>query len=1020
MKKTGGKTLLLLVCAAILAAALVPGTHFTARADESTAVQALITAWQGLTREVTELWAVPRSENKKAVTPEIAAAMGLTESQIGPSYMQIAANNSDPLFTNPYTAPNGTSLFAPLAKYSRLVFRFQCLDEGGTTIMTGKQFEFQFNNSSSTWPNQNTTPSKETAITPASSAFAQYFAGTAVTSIKLMTNNSPPVLRMGCIFGQFTEPVPLPEGYGSLSAEELLEAAETVNTSGCAPEQLTSFAAALTALRAFTPRGEAYNNLISAWQGMSREVTELWAVPRPSGDNRQTATADTATAMGVDLDKIGPYYSQVTWGGTDPYQMLMAYRNALADTTQTPAAPGKYTSVFFMAQALDASGNPLNTTSSIEIMFGYNNNSTTTSTWKTINASTTKIVIDPTTSSGAFAAYFNGTALSTCQVKANAAQTPAVLRVGCFFGVYNEYASLPESALTMGLDELIKAAEALDTSAYEAGQVQVFEAAIETAKPYALNLNKYKIKAVTDTLVSAWSNLSREVTEVWAVPRRELQNAVTPEIAAAMGADESEIGPYYLERALSYSDALLNAAFTAPDGTHSFAPLSKYSLIKFRFQGLETDGTTVLGGKQFELQFNSSTNTWPNQNTSPSKEVTIAPTLNTAFAKYFEGTAVTSIKLMPNNSPPLLRMGSIFGQYTQTATLPADYEELTLPLLYTYAAAVEAEFYNEDRANIFKAALTAARETAETMVEIGEQRLAREWEALGFTVPSSDLTEASMVLDISDIADTTGFNDALLTLRSYEPEGNRIFLLKEAWEKLPAPLPSQYGQMTAAQWIEAANNLDTSGKGETVTARFEYARGALIDYVTTGSADSSALAALIASASGMNGNDFSADSWNAFQKELAAARAVLDNLTSVSQRTVDAALAALLEVWGSLKVYQRYLYMDVNDYYINEPDVRVIFAPANISETYDELQTDFVFPNGLDRAVRVNNASAADKYISFAGKSLPDLKGYEYLELYMRCAEDFNFSGGGAKIQLQIMAKGGAYWADYYINLPST
>ncbi|MDR1892379.1 MAG: hypothetical protein LBQ48_05170 [Oscillospiraceae bacterium] len=503
------RILSLFLCLA-MAAVLPWSATFGVNADtsEQTAIQNLITAWQGLSREARELWAVPRTENQIATTPAILTAMNRTAEQIGPYYMDLTVSSSNDLFTFPYVPAGGAGSYAPLSKYSNITFCFQgyTSDLGAWTSVNtdhGK-FEFQFNNANVGYPTSWSTFSGSQSFTSSTSNAAAYFTGTAVTSIKLLPNGSPPVLRLGCIIGTYTQTVLLPDGYASMSAQALIDAAQAVDISGYDAGQIQAFENALTALRAFTPSGVVYNNLISAWQGMSREVTELWAVPRPSGDNRQTATADTATAMGVDLDKIGPYYSQVTWNGTDNYQLLMAYRNS-SSPDNPPAAPGKYTSVFFMAQALDASGNPLNTTSGIEIMFGYNNNNPTTSTWKTINASTTKIVIDPTTQSGAFAAYFNETVtvLSTCQLKANAGQTPAALRVGCFFGVYNEYASLPAGAVTMTLDELVAAADAFDTAGYNPEQVQAFESALADAKAFGADFDPIKNHLLKITVLTS-------------------------------------------------------------------------------------------------------------------------------------------------------------------------------------------------------------------------------------------------------------------------------------------------------------------------------------------------------------------------------------------------------------------------------------------------------------------------------------------------------------------------------------
>jgi hypothetical protein len=213
-------------------------------ADEETAIAALITAWHGLEREVTELWTIPRSEFRRDTTPEIAAAMGATVEEIGPYYIQHSLPTAGDAF---YVAPDGTLNFVSWSKYSSIEFWFQGLDETGTNVVSNKSFTFQlnYNNATTIWPYQDTIPAQKYTITPIISQMTAIFNGVEVTSVKLMNSGSAPLLRMGCIFGRYTEKPALPENTDGWGLIDWVNAAEMLDISSC--DNTDDFQVALTA-----------------------------------------------------------------------------------------------------------------------------------------------------------------------------------------------------------------------------------------------------------------------------------------------------------------------------------------------------------------------------------------------------------------------------------------------------------------------------------------------------------------------------------------------------------------------------------------------------------------------------------------------------------------------------------------------------------------------------------------------------------------------------------------------------
>lgn len=998
MKKRLWKGVAVLAACIIALSCLTSVIGFAEEDAETLAIRRLKETWSQLAKEVSELYAVPGENDRLAVDETAAEQMKRPNCAVGPYYMHKKLN------WNTEYAPVGAKYY-DMSDKENLTFRFVyrlTKDAQSENSVNGSSFCFQVtggdgktvNNFVGIWTDK---PDFRVAQFSFNGENGKNMGTGGIKNIKVAPNKgsdeakNADYMQMGCIYAYYTQRVALPENTDDWNADRWIDAAESLSLEGY---DTAAFEEALTALREFSVSGRAYNNLIAAWSNLQYTAYEPVAVPKSTLYDVDESVREK---MGIDGDvAIGEKYTRYAFGnglyftpadGTSwaqkdlsKYSKLYYYMRSFSDEQYSVYDKGSYYVNYYVNKKVGKTGYPNTEKGKVKL-----------------------VTYIPTA---------NG--LTNIELKRNGSNGKYVM-VTSVMGEYTALKDFPERGRLLSMRRLVQAAEAVDMTGVSEENIALFRAALTKAKDSIpeIIVDEAAVQKAKTALVEAWGNLSCEEKTVWAVPAETSRRETNAEAETLTGVKTKNLGPYYVLADLATD----TVSFVPPDGKDAFDSLANSQKITGSTAFFTGDMKKAKAGEGvFVLQFDNSVASYPNNYTS-SFSLTAASQKG-AFAKYFSGTKPGSIRVFKESSSKAntVVIGCIYSVQTVKAKLPYRYEDMSLPLLVDYARKTDIAKFDVALQSAFTQALETAAGLSDRMWLAATEKLQRLAGQAGISLDEKNLIADAMAADLSTVSDPSGFLTALYTLRLYTEEGFQIDRLKTAWEDLGAALPERYAQRTVEEWIQAAKALTVSGGDAALVKRFQAALRNLI-YYFTGVVDTSELSGYVNSARTMHSADFTKLTWEPFETELSRAGALIAAPAQYTQADADAAVESLLEAWGKLKYYDRSLYLDVSDYYKNDATVKVS-TKFKEEDTFQTLEKNLTLSNGLDCATKVSHISKGDTF-QYGGQELISLKGFDYLEFYVKLDKDFVLASNG-QLAVQLMCKGGREWFDYYVTLPKS
>lgn len=992
------KGIAILVSCIIGISSLTSFSGFAENDGEMEAIHQLKEAWSGLGKEVSELYAIPGDNDRLPVDETVAEQMKRPNCAVGPYYMHKKLN------WNTEYAPAGAK-YADLSDKEDLTFRFVyrlTKDAQSEASVNGSSFCFQVtgqdgksvNNFVGIWTDKTDFRVAQFSFNGENN---KNMGTGGVKNIKVAPNKgsdgakNADYMQMGCIYAYYTKRVPLPENTDSWNADRWLEAAESLELEGY---DTTAFEAALTALREFSVSGKAYNALIAAWSNLQYTAYEAVAVPKSTLYDTDESVREK---MGIDADvAIGEKYTRFAFGNG-------LYFTPADGTGWSQKDLSKYSKLYYYIRSFSDDQYTVYDKGSYYVNY-YVNKVPAKTAYPNVEKGKAKLVTYKPTEKG----------LTNIELKRNGSNGKYVL-VTSVMGEYTALKDFPEHGRLLSLRKLVKVAEAVDLTGVSAENVQLFQNALATAKESIpeIVIDTAEVERVKTALIEAWSSLSREERRVWAVPAEKYRKETTGEIETLTGVKQENWGPYYAQADLTTE----TITFVPPGGKDDFDSLANsYKLTAYTTFFNTAMQKAKAGEGVCVFQLDNSVASYPN-NYSSSFSLT-ANSQKGAFGKYFAGTKPSSIRIFKENSSKanILTIGCLYAVYTEKAQLPYNYAKMSLPLLVDYANQAAIEKFEPALQAAFTDALQTAAALSERMRLAATEKLLKAAEQASLSLDAEDLIGSAMAADLSAVAEKEVFLSALYTLRQYTEEGFHIDMLKTAWENLGLALPENYAQRTVEEWIQAAKALTISSDDAALVKSFRAALRNLI-YYFTGVVDTEELGDYVNRALTMRAADFTKRTWEDFGAVLTRAQALVSNPSAYTQADADSVTEELLEAWGKLKYYARSLYLDVSDYYKNDATVKVS-TKFKEEHTYQALVKDLQLSNGLDCATKVSGISKGDTF-QYGGQELISLKGFDYIEFYVKLDKDFVLTSNG-QLAVQLMCKGGREWFDYYINLPKS
>ncbi len=998
MKKRLWKGIAVLAACIIALSCLTSVMGFAEEDAQALAIERLKEAWSQLGKEVSELYAVPGDNDRLTVDETVAEQMKRPNCAVGPYYMHKKLN------WNTEYAPAGAKYY-DMSDKEDLTFRFVyrlTKDAQSENSVNGSSFCFQVtgqdgktvNNFVGIWTDKTDFRVAQFSFNGENN---KNMGTGGIKNIKVAPNKgsdeakNADYMQMGCIYAYYTQRVALPENTDGWDADRWIDAAESLSLEGY---NTAAFEEALTALREFSVSGKAYNALIAAWNHLQYTAYEPVAVPKSTLYDTDESVREK---MGIDAGiAIGEKYTRFAFGnalyftpadGTgwsqkdlSKYSKLYYYIRSFSDEQYTAYDKGSYFVNYYINKVPGKTGYP------------------------NVEKGKVKLVTYKPTEKG----------LTNIELKRNGSNGKYVM-VTSVMGEYTALKDFPEHGRLLSLRRLVQAAEAVDLTGVSEENVTLFREALAAAKDSIpeIFIDTAAVDRAKTALVEAWSALSCEERTVWAVPAEPTRRETDAEAENLTGVKAENLGPYYVLADLT-ADTI---SFVPPDGKDAFDSLANSQKITGYTAFFTADMKKAKAGDGvFVFQFDSSVASYPN-NYSSSFSLT-ANSQKGAFAKYFSGTKPGSIRVFKETSSKAntVAMGCIYSVQTVKAKLPYRYEDMSLPLLVDYARKTDIAKFDAALQSAFTQALETASGLSDKMRQAAMEKLLKLAGQAGLTLNEDSLIADAMAADLTAVPDPSGILAALYTLRLYTEEGFQIDRLKTAWEDLGAALPERYAQRTVEEWIQAAKALSVPAGDAVLIKRFQAALRNLI-YYFTGVVDTSELSGYVNSALTMRPADFTKLTWETFEAQLNRARALIADPSQYTQADADAAVDTLLEAWGQLKYYDRSLYLDVSDYYKNDATVKVS-TKFKEEDTFQTLEKNLTLSNGLDCATKVSHISKGDTF-QYGGQELISLKGFDYLEFYVKLDKDFVLASNG-QLAVQLMCKGGREWFDYYVTLPKS
>ncbi len=539
--------------------------------------------------------------------------------------------------------------------------------------------------------------------------------------------------------------------------------------------------------------------------------------------------------------------------------------------------------------------------------------------------------------------------------------------IGSTIGWKKIRASAPENAASMSIKELYEAAAKIDISTATEG-VEKFKTALADAQ--ALFDVSYELK---DQLIAEWKKLTGTATVQVGVPAENAnytanRKQVDGNTTVAGLDDVSKLGTHYLDNVSktaayaechffhSKDDTLLNA-----NTFSSFKELYFYACL------YDANGDVVSSAMDTYInnasRIATSVNGWTKVSYSTALENGFGSFRITANAK-----AISTISF-----------GSLWGTYTVKADIPDNVEDMAFIDVVEAAEACDVSKFD---ATAFNAVLNECKQ----LIADRKQSVIDAWDATGEDKPANinsmtaeELCSAAQELDTND----SDFANAVWSLYILTNYGAIVDEFSDIYNQI-ADLPENYKLLTPEEWIAAAEALDLSAVSAKLQEEFAIALENLKDPLTKGKADKTELEALLAKANQMNYYDFTAASWAPFGEARDIANALLQNYDNSTQKQIDVAAQALLDVWGGLRMYVRTQWFDFMDYFLKtNPDLSMYHADKTTSTTCIAQKVEL--PNGANAALVVSNQpSSWSDFVCVYGENLDNIVEHELIEIWYK------------------------------------
>ena len=343
-----------------------------------------------------------------------------------------------------------------LSKFDSVFFWVAGYDADGNFVSLQAQNQVNGDGGSTAWPNTDRAWGKASVVRTSTEAKA-------ANSVKFMpsriTGNTDEIayISFGSVVAVGDYTPALPEGYASMSLDNLVEAAKKVDADGF--ENKDAFTAALAAAEQYADASkELRENLMKEWEALKATYTDLVAIPKAqyTGTDGQIyeRTEITGSTVVEGLSKpsvLGPYYvnklAMNHAGWTNPvytgYQLL--------ETNLAKYNDG----VYYYAAAYGEDGQP------IKVKFNAQLNSSVsawldTKGWgkgpvsRTVGSSL-QLVVE---------------SLLETNAETGEPIPVAYISFGSVYGTYTNRAEIPENAAELSFVDLVAAAEACDVSEF--------------------------------------------------------------------------------------------------------------------------------------------------------------------------------------------------------------------------------------------------------------------------------------------------------------------------------------------------------------------------------------------------------------------------------------------------------------------------------------------------------------------------------------------------------------------------
>ena len=453
---------------AVLLAVVPFDSVFATAAESKTEIEALKKAWQDLRKLNTELLVTPNTTD--SACKKTADSTELTDEEkaaFGDCYYHITSGGE-----RGFTAAGGSFKDYSDKENVKYSFSYKLIFSGG-----GSNFEVKFFDTSwnvgSIWP----YTSEKNKLKTITSGAGNIGGKDVRKTYGVIVNPNGNEVYIGGIYVTYDAPLGMEESFKGNSLRKLVKAAKQLDLSAVSNEAAEAFksaiAAAENAIKPITVNETKYRktrqNLISAWQKLTYEDRELWAIPNEK--YLKETTEEQAQRFGLTAEALGECYAYVDLKALpDNTLQFFAFDGSKYFDSLKGAAKLKVAYSF-----IDDTGKPVTGDGGvIDLQFNAKDSTYPNSWVHSYSISG---------SSENFAGYFNGTEdVTYAKAFMNSGSKYNKIAIGGIYKITVKNEQLPYGYKNMELPVLLEYAARLDLSKYETASAANFSAVLENAK----------------------------------------------------------------------------------------------------------------------------------------------------------------------------------------------------------------------------------------------------------------------------------------------------------------------------------------------------------------------------------------------------------------------------------------------------------------------------------------------------------------------------------------------------------